>query len=364
MVGEMAIERVVWGNAMGAWLEAGWIAFGTLAALVLFHLLLRSQLARWARRTPSLWDDRLLGVVRATRWWFFVVVALFVGTSRLELPPRAHLAMRAAAVLALLLQAALWAERAIAATVERARASGDASRKATVEVIAFVGRVALWSIVVLLGLANLGIDVTALVTGLGIGGVAVALAAQNFLGDLVASLAIGLDRPFAIGDFIEVGGFSGTVEKVGWKTTRLRSLSGEQLVFSNNDLLGSRLRNFERMEERRVLLGFGVDYATALERLEEIPALARALVEREPLARFERAHLKGFGDSALLFEVVYFVRGREMLPFMDVQQRVNLGLCRALAERGIGFAFPTRTLHLEPGARPLSVSVAPAAGES
>ncbi len=170
-----------------------------------------------------------------------------------------------------------------------------------------MGKVVLWALVLLLALDNLGVDVTALVAGLGIGGIAVALALQNVLGDLFASLSIALDKPFVIGDFIVVDTLSGNIEHVGLKTTRIRSLSGEQIVISNTDLLHTRIRNFKRMQERRILFSIGVEYQTPAEKLEKIPGWLQDIVSSVPLARFDRAHFKSFGDFALLFEIVYYV---------------------------------------------------------
>jgi MscS family membrane protein len=196
----------------------------------------------------------------------------------------------------------------------------------------------------LLILDQLGFDITALVAGLGIGGVAIALAVQNVLGDLFASLSIVLDKPFVVGDTINVGDMTGTVEYIGIKTTRLRSLSGEMIVFSNNDLLKSRIRNFRVMQERRIVFAVQVTYDTAQEKLERIPGMLRAAVENRKQTRFDRAHFKGFSESALDFEVVYFVTTPDYNVYMDVQQAINLEIYRRFVEEKIEFAYPTRTL--------------------
>jgi small-conductance mechanosensitive channel len=203
--------------------------------------------------------------------------------------------------------------------------------------------------------------VTALMAGLGVGGIAVALAIQSVLGDLFASLSIALDKPFVIGDFVIVGDFMGTVERVGLKTTRIRSLSGEQLVFSNSDLLSSRIRNYKRMEERRVPFVVGVTYQTPAAELEAIPGVVRDIIESTDSTRFDRAHFKGFGDSAYLFEFVYYVLSADYAVFMDIQQAINLGIVRQFAERGIEIAYPTRTLHM---ATPVATEVLPAREEA
>jgi small-conductance mechanosensitive channel len=199
----------------------------------------------------------------------------------------------------------------------------------------------------MLVLENLGVDISALVAGLGIGGIAVALAVQSILGDLLASLSILLDKPFVIGDYLSVDDLGGTVESIGLNSTRLTSLTGEQLVFSNKDLLQSRIRNFGRMEERRVLFRIGVVYGTPPEVVEKIPGMLRSAIESHELTRFERSHFKEFGDSALIFETVYFMTVPDYGTYMDVQQAVNLDMLRRFAAQGIEFAYPTQHLYLE-----------------
>jgi small-conductance mechanosensitive channel len=252
-------------------------------------------------------------------------------------------------VVALAIQAALWANRAVSAWLDRYRADRletDPGAVTTLQGMSYVVRLAIWSGALLLLLDNLGIDVTALVAGLGVGGIAIALAVQSVLGDLFASLSIALDKPFVNGDFVIVGDFLGTIERVGLKTTRVRSLSGEQIVFSNSDLLSSRIRNYKRMEERRVVFSLGVVYQTPPDALREIPPMIRAIIEGLEDTRFDRAHFKAFGDSAYLFEVVYYVLQPDYNLYMDIQQQINLAICEQFAERGIEIAYPTRTLFV------------------
>jgi small-conductance mechanosensitive channel len=185
-----------------------------------------------------------------------------------------------------------------------------------------------------------------MIAGLGVGGIAVALAAQNILGDLFASLSIILDKPFVVGDFLIIGDFLGSVEKVGVKTTRLRSLSGEQLIFSNNDLLGSRIRNYGRMFERRVIFSIGVTYQTPADKLRAIPDMLREAVESQQPVRFDRAHFQKYGDFALIFEIVYYVLSADYKQYMDIQQAINLQINEDFEEHGIEFAYPTQTLYV------------------
>jgi len=204
---------------------------------------------------------------------------------------------------------------------------------------------------VLLGmLSNLGVNITAFVASLGVGGIAVALAAQNILGDLFASLAIVMDKPFEVGDFIVLGSVSGTVENVGLKTTRIRSLGGEQVVMSNTELLKQTVSNYKRLAQRRIVFTFSVTYGTTPELLAEVPGIVQRAVGSSSRLRFDRAHFKGFGDSSLDFEAVYIVLDPDYGIYMDEQQRINLELMRELAARGIRFALPSRTLYMVPPA--------------
>jgi small-conductance mechanosensitive channel len=337
------------GNSVAQWLVAA--ALATTCALILSVGLgiARARVTAWAAGTAGRMDDAAAAMLNATGRWFVLAVALLAGAQALSVPDAGARMLSRGLALAVILQAGLWLNAGIGGWLEgyvAERRRVDATAATTAAIVGFVARIALWSLVLLMLLDNLGFDVTALVASLGIGGVAVALAMQNILGDVFASLAIALDKPVVIGDFIVLGDMMGTVERVGLKTTHLRSLSGELIVLPNSDLLSSRIRNYKRMFERRVLFGFGVTYQTPPERLRQIPDLLRDIVERQELARFDRAHLAVFGASALEFEVVYFVCDPDYNKYMDVQQQINFGLIAALDRAGVEFAYPTQTIHL------------------
>jgi small-conductance mechanosensitive channel len=233
----------------------------------------------------------------------------------------------------------------------------DPSVATALGAVGFLLRVAVWAITAMIALDTLGVDITALVAGLGVGGIAIALAVQSLLGDLFASISIVLDKPFVVGDFIIVGDSTGTVENVGLKTTRIRSLSGEQLVIANSDLLSSRIRNYKRMQERRVLFEVGVVYGTEAAKLKEIPETIRAAVESRDNTRFDRSHFKSFGNSALIFETVYFMTVPDYNSYMDTQQAINLELYERFETDGLEFAFPTQTIFLhQENAEPVMAS--------
>jgi small-conductance mechanosensitive channel len=328
------------------------IALGIAAAVFLGLLLLRElvvrRLAKRAERSPNGFDDLVVSLGRRTQILVIAVAALCAGSLYVTLQPRQEQTLHAGAEIAVFLQIALWASVAIDFWLarQRRRMDHDPTSVALAGVLRFVAKLTLWALLLLMALANLGVNVTALITGLGVGGVAVALALQNVLGDLLASLSIVLDKPFVLGDAITVDTLTGTVESIGLKTTRLRAVSGEQLIFANSDLLKSRIHNWKRLAERRVVLTFGVSYDTPPDAVERIPGMVRALVEAQELTRFERAHFKGPGASSLDFEAVYWILTPDYRLYMDRQQAVNLGLLRAFERQGIDFASATPAVQL------------------
>jgi small-conductance mechanosensitive channel len=343
------LEQSYFGNSLEAWLIALAAAAGVFLILKVFQTVVLRRLASLAAKTATELDDLVVQIVRKTRYFFLLVVSVYAGTYALTLPPAASRLVSILLVLVLLLQGAIWGTSAISFWIGRImkrRMEEDAASATTLSALSFVGKLVLWSLVLLLALDNVGVNITGLVTTLGIGGIAVALALQNILGDLFASLSIVLDKPFVMGDFIIVGDLLGTVEHVGLRTTRVRSLSGEQLIFSNTDLIKSRIRNFKRMSERRVVFTLGVTYQTRHEKLSRLSPLLREIVESQANVRFDRAHFKEYGDFALIYEVVYFVLSPDYNLFMDIQHAINLEIYRRFEQEGVEFAYPTQTLFV------------------
>jgi small-conductance mechanosensitive channel len=219
---------------------------------------------------------------------------------------------------------------------------------ASLNILRFVGILFVWVVALLMLLANLGVKIMPLVAGLGVGGVAIALAVQNVLGDLFASLSIALDKPFKVGDFLVIGEEKGTVAQIGIKSTRLRSLTGEMIVMSNGDLLQSRVRNYGLLFERRASFTIGIVYETPPELIPQVPGLIEGAIRAQPKTRFDRSHFKTFGDSALVYEAVYFVLDAEYNTYMDIQQAINLRILEEFAARHISLAYPTTKLWIEP----------------
>jgi small-conductance mechanosensitive channel len=330
------LESTFYGNTVSVWAIAAAIAVSVFFALMISKAVLVSRLSALAEKTTTQVDDIAVDLLRRTKFFFVLVAALYLGMLVLILPEKAAVVVTKAFVIAFLAQAAIWGDALIAHLIKslvQKKAREDAAAVATVSMLGFIARVIVWSGLVLLALDNLGFNITALVAGLGIGGIAVALAAQNVLSDVFASLSIDL----------------GTVEHIGMKSTLVRSLSGEQLVFSNNDLLNSRIRNYKRMFERRIVFSFGVVYQTPYEKVAAIPSMLREIIESQDQTRFDRGHFKSYGDFSLNFEVVYYVKVPDYNVYMDIQQAINLAIFKRFEQEGIAFAYPTQTLYLEKG---------------
>ncbi|HET7585344.1 MAG TPA: mechanosensitive ion channel family protein [Gemmatimonadaceae bacterium] len=345
------LDWTYFGNSVRAWLIAAGVLVVTTALLVLIKRLAAGRLSRVAERTDTHLDNLVVDLVARTRVFFLLTLGAAAALAALTVTPRAATVLWRLFVCVFVVQGALWANGVVHFWVARYTARRDASDAGSVMMLSAMGvviRLVLWAVALLLVLDNFGVDVTALIAGLGVGGIAVALAVQNILGDALGALSIVLDKPFIVGDFIVVDDLSGTVEYVGLKTTRLRSISGEQLVFSNGDLLKSRIRNYKRMFERRVVFTFGVTYGTPRAKLAELPSIVRRLVEGQKDTRFDRAHFARYSESSLDFEVVYYVKVPDYGRYMDIQQAINLALLDECASRGIEFAYPTRTLYIAP----------------
>ena len=285
--------------------------------------------------------------IGATSPLFVFVTALTAASEMISLPVKAHAFFHGLFIITLFVQAALWANVAANGWLSdytTRRGATDASVMSATAIIGVLLRSVIWAIALLLMLDNLGINVTTLIAGLGIGGIAIGLAAQNILGDLFGSLSILLDKPFVVGDFIVSGDHMGTVERIGLKTTRIRSQSGEQLIISNHDLLTSRIRNYKLMAERRVAFTVRVIYDTPTDKLAKVPDIIKAAVERQKPVRFDRSHFSGYGDFAVMFETVYYVLSQDYNLHMDIQQAIYLEIHKQFAAQDISFAFPTRSI--------------------
>lgn len=336
-------QAVYYGNTVAAWTKA--VLSFTLWFTVL--PLARAFIARQLRRSLAAHPVAFLPLARtlvdSTTRIFMIAAATYLALRWLEAPPRVDRFMDMAILVVVWWQIGYWLSATVRHTVETRRGedSADADGAAGLNILRFVGVVVAWAAAFLMLLTNLGIKIGPLVAGLGIGGIAIALAVQNVLGDLFASLSIALDKPFRVGDALAVGDEKGTVEYIGIKSTRLRSTSGELIVISNGDLLKSRVRNYARLVERRAEFRLRVAYETPRPLIGEVPKIIEAAVTAEKGARFERAHFVRYGDYALEFEATYVVATGEYVAFLDAQQAINLRLLDEFALRGIMLAYPT-----------------------
>lgn len=344
-----ASGRILYGNPVVNWVISGVVAVAVWSGLSLLRRLIAARYNRYSaahRSTPVRLIFYLLGY---TKQFLFLAIAIYAGQENLSFPPKLqHIITNSVSTL-ILLQVGLWAGRSVRFYLETKEMERGPDRvfAGSLDIINFVARMLIWSLLILLALDNFGVNITALLAGLGVGGVAVALALQNVLGDLFASLSIALDKPFVVGDSLNIDTYTGTVEHIGIKTTRLRSENGEQIILSNSDILKSRVRNYGRMPEQRVLTTLRVTYSTSGEKLQAIPKLLEAIVRAQPNARFDRCHLKALGESSLLFELSYFAQQPKLNPLMDLQQIVNFRIIDEFNRLGIDFAYPTQRVFLE-----------------
>lgn len=334
------LDTIILNNSLQSWGLALLIAAAAIIAFPFIRSLIVRRVGAFASTTETDWDNFIGDLLQRTRGWFLLITGLYLGSLVLDISPEIALYVDQVMVVAFFVQVGLWGNGAIRFWVtdyRRERLEEDAGRVTAVAALGFIGTLVVWVIVLLLVLDNMGVQITSLIAGLGISGIAVALAAQNILGDLFASLSIILDKPFVIGDFIVVGEFTGTVENIGLRTTRIRSPSGEQIIFSNTDLVKSRLRNYNQMRDRRIAFGFGVSQQTAVEKLAMLPELIEEIVSVQEQTRFERAHFKEVAGATLRFEVVYYMLTPNYETYMDTQQAINLALVGRLGEEGIQF---------------------------
>lgn len=336
-------------------------AFGTelivaliAAACASFVLIVVRALARrQVRRRGGVLTFRSSAIagalIESTSVMVLLAAGLAVGAFFSDLPPRLHDYSARLFFIVLAIQVGFWANAAVRAWAQqRTQASAqDRSELSSVGIVSFVARLVVWVVVGLTLLDNLGVNVTALVAGLGVGGIAAALAVQNVLGDLFASISIALDKPFVVGEFIVIDDVMGVIEFIGVKSTRIRSLGGEQVIVGNADLLGSRLRNYGRLKERRVVFSIGVTYETPRALLNRIASMLGDIVRAQADVRFDRAHLRNFGDSAIEFEIVYYLLNPDYNVYMDVQQAINLAILERFAIEGIQFAYPVTRVLVE-----------------
>jgi len=319
-----------------------------ITVIKIFTIVILHRFKKWAEKTKTTLDDFIVNFIQKTAIPIMYFGAFYISINNLTLKPslKKSIDVLGIALLTIFTVRLINSLTSYAFYIYLRKREKNLSLERSMNGILKVIKFLVWGLAVVFFLDNLGFKISTVIAGLGIGGVAVGLAAQAILKDLFSYFSILFDRPFEIGDFIIVDDYLGTVEYIGAKTTRIRSLSGEQLIFSNTDLTDSRVRNYKRMEKRRVLFRIGVTYDTPLERLKEIPRVIEDIIKGIPDTIFDRAHFFSYGDFSLIFEIVYYVIGSDYNKYMDIQQEINLKIKEEFEKLSIEFAFPTQTLYI------------------
>jgi small-conductance mechanosensitive channel len=341
-------NQTYFGNTVALYITAAAIFIIAIMVILVVKTIVLGRLKKWAATTQTSVDDFIIRGVEKTIIPLLYFIGFYIAINTLSLDPRISRGVYIISVILI----TYFVVRLIINVIRYSlnayllrKGEPETKQRQVRGILTFVNFF-LWSIGIVFLLDNLGFEISAVIAGLGIGGIAIALAAQTILGDLFSYFVIFFDRPFEIGDFIIVGDKLGAVEYIGIKTTRIRSLSGEQIIFSNTDLVNSRLHNYKRMERRRISFSIGVVYQTKARQLAEIPDLIKGLIESLPDTTFDRAHFAKYGDSSLIFEMVYFVQSPDYNTYMNIHQRLNLMIFEEFEKRGIEFAYPTQTLFL------------------
>ena len=342
------MEYVFFGNRIVDYLVFAGLFLAAFVIIKIFQYFIIRHLKEWAEKTATTIDDFLLSIIQKLVLPLVYFGAFYLSVNTLNLHPIADKIFDIIGMTILMVFAARFAVSLMGYGVNYyfIRRGKDVAADHSLIGILAVLKFVIWALAVVVFLDNLGFKISAIIAGLGIGGIAIALAAQAVLGDLFSYFSILFDRPFEVGDFIILDKYLGTIENIGIKTTRIRSLGGELVILSNTDLTSSRVRNYKKMDKRRVVFKLGVTYQTSLEQVKVIPGIIEKIIKDVKDTAFDRAHFFSYGDSSLVFEVVYYVMSRDYNIYMDIQQEINFAIKKEFEARGIEFAYPTQTLYL------------------
>ncbi|MBP9749812.1 MAG: mechanosensitive ion channel family protein [Candidatus Pacebacteria bacterium] len=340
-------DYVILGNTVGAYMFAGVLFLLSLTIFALAQFFLMSWLVSLSERTKTNLDDAFVKIVQSFRPPFYLFLSFWFATKYLTIQGIASEVVTGILVVWLVYQATIVVGVLVEDVIFRHFAKDrDEATKSALHMLANLAKGVMWIVGILLVLSNFGVNVTSLMAGAGIAGIAIAFALQGILGDLFSSFSLYFDKPFKVGDFIVVDDLIGTVKHIGIKSTRIIALSGEMVTVRNQDLTASRIRNFKLMQERRVVSTFGVLYQTPIHKVRAIPEWVKGIIEGTECVRFDRAHLKEFGDSSLDFEIVYYVLDSDYTRYMDIQQMIHLALMERFQQEEVRFAYPTRTIYM------------------
>lgn len=343
------LNQIIWNNSVYHWGISLTIIVVLCLTIKIFKKVVIRKAKKWAQNTQTNWDDFIITTLETAGIPLLYISSIYFGLKMLVFNDKIDQVIHVAYLITITfytLKIISSAFRKFVHSFIKREENGEGKEKQAAGLI-IVANIIIWILGIIFLIDNLGYNVTTLIAGLGVGGIAIALAAQTVLGDLFSYFVIFFDRPFEIGDFVVVGDKNGVIEYIGIKTTRIRTLSGEQLICSNTDLTNSRLHNFKRMERRRILFTLGVTYQTSHQHLSLIPKLVKQIMDQKPKLQFDRGHFSGYGDFSLNFEFVYYVLDADYNVYMDNQQEVYLEIFASFEKEGIEFAYPTQTLFLQ-----------------
>ncbi len=336
-------------------LTAYLITLGIFAGLFAVFKILNSYavfaLKKFAKKTKNNVDDLVVAFLDRIGWPFYLFISFYIATLFLKLPDVVNLVLKYLLIIFIVIYSARGlvgiSNNLFDIYKEKRKNSNKSANESMTRVMKLLLKVVIWSLALLMALSNFGVEITPLIASLGVGGVAIAIALQRILGDLFSAFAIYLDKPFEEGDFIIIGDDMGVVKHIGIRSTRIEALGGQELVIGNSELTSSRINNYKKMNRRRVVFSFGVEYKTSVKQLKEIKKIVEKIITGVKDCTLDRVHFKQFGDSSLNFECVYYLESSDYNVYMDRQEEINLNIKEKIEKLGVGFAFPTRTIYLE-----------------
>ncbi len=349
----MEIEQVLAQSLFGNTVEQYLFALGVFLVVIFISFVFKRYflyiLRKVASKTKLGYDDMIVDMLESIKFPLFIILAFYIALWFISVLQ----VITDASYYLLFVGALYYLVKTLQATIDffvveyqksdrKSRLGGESN---ALKYLSIVAKFLLWAFAGLFFIANIGIEITPLIAGLGIGGIAIAFALQNILSDIFNYFSIYLDKPFRVGDFLIIGDDLGAVKKIGLRSTRIQTLRGEELIVSNNELTSTRIHNFKKMKERRITFTFGVTYETPVKKLEKIPLIVKKAIGEAKETRFDRAHFKEFSNFSLNYEIVYYMLNPDYNLYMDRQQQINLAIKKAFEKEGIDFAYPTQLLY-------------------
>lgn len=345
---ESILNITVLGNDLKTYAIAALVLAGIFLFFKFLFAVLFSKLEKYSKKTKTDLDDAVVNLLEQNRWLIFLVSALLYVQVAISMTPKALSIVSGAfnffVVYLCIRVANFWVGYITEKFVEDKK---NAAEELSIRFMSKAIKILVWVFAILFLISSFGYNISSLIAGLGIGGIAVALAVQNVLGDLISCVSIYLDKPFRVGDFLVVGDQSGTVKSIGIKTTRLESLQGEEIVMSNKKLTETDINNYGRLRKRRILSTIGVTYDTPLTKMKKIPEAFEKIVNSIEDCSFDRAHFKTFGPSSKDFELVFYVESKDYYTYVNRLQKINFEIQAYFEKQKIEFAFPTQTVYVK-----------------